>query len=359
MHLQTIKIFLDTLELPTIQQPLSQVAKIKLIETTKNSIEITLLFSIPIADIQAIFRTFIHESLSKQYSTIHFILKIEQKITAHAVQPSLKTLPNIQNIIAIASGKGGVGKSTTTVNLALALQQAGANTGILDADIYGPNQPHMLGSTELPKRHDQHFLPVERYGLQTMSIGYLIDVEQPMAWRGPMVSKALQQLLFETDWPKLDYLLIDMPPGTGDIQLTLAQKIPVSGSVIITTPQDIALLDARKGLEMFLKVNVNVLGIIENMSTHICSNCGHQEPLFGEQGAERLAKTCQVPMLGQLPLDISIRQAVDIGKPTVYSQPHSELASLYIKIARNMAIELNKQKRDYSQHFPDIQVSPK
>ncbi|MEX2353703.1 MAG: iron-sulfur cluster carrier protein ApbC, partial [Gammaproteobacteria bacterium] len=245
-------------------------------------------------------------------------------ITSHAVQKGVKPLANVKNTIAIASGKGGVGKSTTAVNLALALQAEGAKVGILDADIYGPSQPRMLGCHKKPESTDGKKLePNVSYHLQSMSIGYLIDEETPMIWRGPMVTSALEQMLADTNWQDLDYLIIDLPPGTGDIQLTLCQKIPVSGAIIVTTPQDIALLDARKALKMFQKVEVSVLGIVENMSTHICSNCGHEEHIFGAGGGESMAKQYGVELLGSLPLDIAIREGVDNGKPTVAIAPDS------------------------------------
>ncbi len=243
-------------------------------------------------------------------------------------------IPNIKQIIAVASGKGGVGKSTTAVNLALALSKQGHRVGILDADIHGPNQPAMLGVKDRPDvQQGNKLLPVEAHGLQSMSIGYLMDATTPMIWRGPMVSKALQQLLFETAWGELDYLIIDLPPGTGDVQLTMVQKIPVTGAVIVTTPQDIALLDARKGLEMFRKVGVPVLGIIENMSTHICSECGHEDPIFASGGAKRLAGEVNAKLLGQLPLDRRIREHADAGRPTVVAEPDGELAKLYLAVA--------------------------
>ncbi len=322
----------------------------------KRLLHVRLDFNWPITDCHDVLHEKILLQLSSEFTDYQFDITLNQSINAHAVQANLKRLPQIKNIIAVASGKGGVGKSTTTVNLALALKHMGARVGILDADIYGPNQPHMLGTTALPTRNGDLFVPVEQYGLYSMSIGYLIDAEKPMVWRGPMVSKALQQLLFDTDWPELDYLLIDMPPGTGDIPLTLAQKIPVSGAVIVSTPQDIALLDARKGLEMFRKVNINLLGVIENMALHICSNCGHKEALFGEQGADALAAAGDVPLLGRMPLNIHIRQDVDQGKPTVVADPSSELSALYIDVARNMAMELAKQKRDYRSCFGDVLV---
>ena len=284
-------------------------------------------------------------------------INISVKISGHAVQKGVKTLDNVKNTIAVASGKGGVGKSTTAVNLALALHAEGARVGILDADIYGPSQPRMLGSAGRPDSKDGKSLePVVAYEVQSMSIGYLIDEETPMIWRGPMVTSALEQLLNDTNWHDLDYLVIDLPPGTGDIQLTLCQKIPVSGALIVTTPQDIALLDARKALKMFEKVGVPVLGIIENMSTHICSNCGHEEPIFGKGGAEQMARQYNLDVLGALPLDITIREGVDDGKPTVAMQPDSEISSIYRQIARRTAARLSQRARDYSGVFPRIVI---
>ncbi|WP_006787012.1 iron-sulfur cluster carrier protein ApbC [Thiorhodospira sibirica] len=279
------------------------------------------------------------------------------KIATHAVQQNLKPLGHIKNIIAVASGKGGVGKSTTAVNLALALSLEGARVGLLDADIYGPSQPRMLGITDKPETKDGRSLePLENYGIQAMSIGFLIDEDTPMIWRGPMVTQALEQLLRETNWQDLDYLVIDLPPGTGDIQLTLAQKIPVSGAVIVTTPQDIALLDARKGLKMFEKVEVPVLGIVENMSIHICSECGHESFLFGQGGGERMAQEYEVSFLGSLPLDISIREQADSGKPSVVADPQGRVAQIYREIARRTAARLALQGKDYSARFPNIVI---
>lgn len=269
----------------------------------------------------------------------------------------MNPLPNIKNIIAVASGKGGVGKSTTAVNLALAFSQQGARAGILDADIYGPSQPLMLGVTTRPDIKDKKILlPVMAHGIQSMSIGYLIDETSPMAWRGPMVSMALQQLLKDTQWNNLDYLVIDLPPGTGDIQLTLAQKIPVTGAVIVTTPQDLALLDARRAYEMFRKVNVPVLGIIENMSIHICSECGHQESIFGAGGGAQMAKQYAIDLLGQLPLDIQIREQADSGKPTVIAAPNSANALLYRDIAKRVMAKLALQGQNESGKFPTIVI---
>lgn len=284
-------------------------------------------------------------------------VKLTSKIESHSVQKGVKPLPGIKNIIAVASGKGGVGKSTVAVNLALSLAVEGAAVGILDADIYGPSQPRMLGVNRKPESKDGRSLePIEAHGLQSMSIGYLIDAETPMIWRGPMVTQALEQLLKDTNWKELDYLIIDLPPGTGDTQLTLAQKVPVSGAVIVTTPQEIALLDARKGLKMFEKVEVPVLGVVENMSTHICSHCGHEEHIFGEGGGRRMALESEVAFLGALPLDTRIRAETDAGKPTVVAEPESRIARLYRDIARRAAARLSLQKKDYAGKFPNIVI---
>ncbi|KXX65011.1 iron-sulfur cluster carrier protein ApbC [Marichromatium gracile] len=284
-------------------------------------------------------------------------VEVVSEIKAHAVQKSLKPIDNVKNIIAVASGKGGVGKSTTAVNLALALAAEGAKVGLLDADIYGPSQPRMLGITGQPESRDGNTLePMQRYGLQAMSIGFLIDEETPMIWRGPMVTQALEQLLKDTNWSALDYLVIDLPPGTGDTQLTLAQKVPVSGALIVTTPQDIALLDARKGLKMFQKVEVPVLGIVENMSMHICSKCGHEEHIFGEGGGQAMSEQYGVELLGALPLDIAIREQADGGKPTVVAAPESRSAEIYREIARKTAAKLSLQAKDYAAKFPRIVI---
>jgi ATP-binding protein involved in chromosome partitioning len=284
-------------------------------------------------------------------------VEVTVKIISHAVQQALKPLPQIKNIIAVASGKGGVGKSTTAVNLALALASEGANVGILDADIYGPSIPTMLGLSGYPESKDNKtMMPKVSYGVQTNSIGYLIDAAQPMIWRGPMVTNALQQLLNDTNWSDLDYLVIDLPPGTGDIQLTLAQQIPVSGAIIVTTPQDIALIDAQRGLGMFQKVNVPVLGVVENMSMHICSNCGHEEAIFGEGGGIAMAEKNQIDFLGSLPLDINIRKYADGGRPTVVADPEGRPAQIYKEIARKAAAKLALAAKDFSSKFPKIVV---
>ncbi|RTZ65609.1 MAG: iron-sulfur cluster carrier protein ApbC [Aquificaceae bacterium] len=282
---------------------------------------------------------------------------VEQRISAHSVQKSLKRIEGIKNIIAVASGKGGVGKSTTSANLALALVADGATVGILDADIYGPSQPRMLGMSGSPESKDGKTLePMENYGLKAMSIGFLVEEDTPMIWRGPMVTQALEQLLNDTNWGDLDYLIVDLPPGTGDTQLTLSQKIPVSGAVIVTTPQDIALLDARKGLKMFEKVEVPVLGVVENMSIHICSECGNAEHIFGEGGGQRMADEHDVDFLGALPLDMSIREQADSGNPSVVSDPDGKVAELYKDISRAMTSRLASQAKDYSTKFPNIVI---
>ncbi len=282
---------------------------------------------------------------------------VRSKIVSHAVQRGVKLVPEVKNIIAIASGKGGVGKSTTAVNLALGLAAEGASVGMLDADIYGPSQPTMLGITGRPESRDGKSLePMTGHGIQASSIGFLIDVDTPMVWRGPMVTQALEQLLKDTRWRALDYLVVDLPPGTGDIQLTLAQKVPVTGAVIVTTPQDIALIDARKGLKMFEKVGIPILGIVENMSIHICSNCGHEESIFGSGGAERMCKDYGAEFLGALPLDMSIREQADSGKPTVVSDPDGRVAEIYRRIARRVAVKIGELQKDMSGKFPNIVI---
>ena len=282
---------------------------------------------------------------------------VHSKIVAHTAQRGVKLLANVKNIIAVASGKGGVGKSTTAVNLALALAAEGAQVGILDADIYGPSQPMMMGITGRPETNDGKTMePMENHGLQVSSIGFMIDPDEPMVWRGPIVTQALQQLLEQTNWRDLDYLIVDMPPGTGDIQLTLSQKVPVTGAVIVTTPQDIALLDARKGLKMFEKVGIPILGIVENMSMHICSNCGHAEPVFGEGGGQKMCAEYGVDFLGALPLTMSIREQTDSGMPTVVADPDGPVAAIYRDIARRVAVKVAEKARDMSGKFPNIVI---
>lgn len=286
-------------------------------------------------------------------------ITVRSQITSHAAQRGVPLLPGVKNVIAVASGKGGVGKSTTAVNLALALQAEGARVGILDADIYGPSQPLMLGlQGQRPETPDGKSLqPIVNYGIQTMSIGYLVDADQAMVWRGPMVSQALQQLLNDTHWDNLDYLVIDMPPGTGDIQLTLSQRVPIAGAVIVTTPQDIALIDARKGVKMFEKVGVPLLGLVENMAVHVCSQCGHAEHIFGEGGGRRMAADYGMAYLGALPLALDIRLQADGGTPTVAAAPEGAHAALYRDIAQRVAVALAERGKDYSARFPSITVS--
>lgn len=282
----------------------------------------------------------------------------ETNIRRHAIKPSLKPHPEIKNVIVVASGKGGVGKSTTTVNLALALKHQGLNVGILDADIYGPSQPLMLGlQGEHPTKEGEGIPPLETFGIQSMSLGYLLQNESlPMVWRGPMATRALSQLFFDTRWKNLDYLLIDMPPGTGDIPLTVVQKIPVSAAVVVTTPQDIALLDARKACRMFNKVNIPVLGVVENMSIYECPNCQHQAPLFGHGGGEKLAKEYNVDLLGHLPLTLDIREKTDEGKPDQLFENHKIIGERYHRIASKMTATLSLQKKDYSAAFKQVVV---
>ena len=285
-------------------------------------------------------------------------VNIVTKIIAHSVQRGVQLLPGVKNIVAVASGKGGVGKSTTAVNLALALAAEGANVGLLDADIYGPSQPLMTNTSGKPESLDGKLMePKRSMGLQINSIGFLVDEEQAMIWRGPMASQALEQLIMQTRWQDLDYLVVDMPPGTGDIQLTMSQKVPLTGAVIVTTPQDIALLDAKKGINMFQKVNVPILGLVENMAVHICSNCGHAEHIFGEDGGKRIAKEYDMEYLGALPLSMSIRQQADSGKPTVVADPDGEIANIYKSIARSVAVKIAQQSKDFSTKFPTISIS--
>ena len=283
---------------------------------------------------------------------------ITTKIVPHAVQRGVQLLPNVKNIVAVASGKGGVGKSTTAVNLALALAAEGASVGLLDADIYGPSLPMMMGVAGKPESKDGKTMePLENFGVQVMSIGFLVEADQAMVWRGPMATQALDQLLRQTNWRELDYLIVDMPPGTGDIQLSLSQRVPLTGAVIVTTPQDIALIDARKGIRMFEKVSVPILGIVENMAVHVCENCGHVEHIFGADGGRKMAAEYKVDYLGALPLKLSIREQADGGTPTVVADPGGEIAGMYRAVARKLAVKIADRSKDFSARFPTITVS--
>lgn len=350
---EALKTYID----PYLEADLVSTKTVKTITVDGGNVSIDILYGFPVNG----YIKELTEKLTEKVKAVDGVkdvtINVAHKVASHAVQKGVNMIPGVKNIIAVASGKGGVGKSTTSVNLALALAAEGATVGILDADIYGPSQPRMLGISAQPESADGKSMePLNNYGVQSMSIGYLIDEETPMIWRGPMVTQALEQLLKDTKWKDVDYLIIDLPPGTGDIQLTLAQKVPVTGAVIVTTPQDIALLDARKGLKMFEKVEVPVLGIVENMSIHICSECGHAEHIFGTGGGERMAAESDVDMLGALPLDMSIRIGTDEGKPTVVADPDGAVAKIYRDIARRVAAKLSQKTKDHSSAFPNIVI---
>jgi ATP-binding protein involved in chromosome partitioning len=353
-----VKNFLNSIELPGIARKIGEVGRVLECNAADERISAHIELAFPAAGAHESYRQAIASALvangDKRASDIRF----STQIVAHGVQRNLKPLAEIRNVIAVASGKGGFGKSTVAANLALALAADGATVGVLDADIYGPSQPHMLGvAGKQPTSIDGKTMqPMLAHGLQVMSIGFLVDPDQPMVWRGPMVTSALNQLLQQTTWHDLDYLIVDMPPGTGDIQLTLSQQVPVSGAVIVTTPQDIALLDARKGLAMFRKVSVPVLGVIENMSTHVCSECGHTEAIFGTGGGQKMAADFDVQLLAALPLDARIREQTDSGKPTVIADPESAAAQEYFAAARRMTSILALQGKDYSSKFPKIVI---
>lgn len=329
----------------------------KNIRINGNNVSLDIVLGYPAKSVMGTVKTLVENHLKTIDGVGTITVNIGSRIVAHKTQQGVTLLPNVKNIIAVASGKGGVGKSTTSVNIALALAAEGASVGLLDADIYGPSQPQMLGISGRPESTDGKSMePMQAHGIQAMSIGFLVDIDTPMVWRGPMVTGALEQLLRDTKWKDLDYLVIDLPPGTGDIQLTLAQKIPVTGAIIVTTPQDIALLDARRGLKMFEKVGIPILGIVENMSTHICSNCGHEEHIFGAGGGELMAKDYHVDLLGSLPLDINIRMQADGGKPTVIAEPDSKIANIYKEIARKAAVKIANAALDHSTKFPNIVI---
>jgi len=332
---------------------------VKNIKVDGNNVTLDILLGYPAKSVWSEIKAMVEGQLKSALPGVGKVeANVSSKVVPHAVQRGVKLVDGVKNIIAVASGKGGVGKSTTAVNLALALAAEGARVGMLDADIYGPSQPTMLGISGQPQSADGKTMnPMESHGLQAMSIGFLISGDDtPMVWRGPMVTQALEQLLHQTKWDNLDYLVVDLPPGTGDIQLTLAQKVPVTGAIIVTTPQDIALMDARKGLKMFEKVGIKIVGIVENMSTHICSKCGHEEHIFGAGGGEKMCADYDVEFLGGLPLDISIREQADSGKPTVVADPDGNIAKVYKQIARRIAVKVADMAQDHTAAFPKIVV---
>lgn len=342
---------------PYLEKDLVSAKCVKNIAIDGNGITVDVVLGFPAAGIKDQLAATVKKMAESVEGVDSATVNVSWKIAAHTAQKGVKHHQNIKNMIAVASGKGGVGKSTTAVNLALALSAEGAKVGLLDADIYGPSQPRMLGVSGQPDSKDGKSLePMISYHIEAMSIGFLVDEETPMIWRGPMVTQALQQLLADTNWGELDYLIIDLPPGTGDIQLTLAQQVPVSGAIIVTTPQDIALLDARKGLKMFEKVEVPVLGIVENMSIHICSKCGHEEHIFGKGGGQKMAEKHGVNFLGALPLDIRIRKETDGGKPTVVAEPDCRISQIYREIARRTTAKLSLQTKDHAAKFPQIVI---
>lgn len=329
----------------------------KSITVDGNNVSVDILLGYPAKSQLLSIKKMVEDKLKTLPEVGQVSVNVRFNIVSHGVQKGVKLIPGIKNIIAVASGKGGVGKSTTAVNLALALAAEGANVGILDADIYGPSQPMMLGIKGRPESQDGKTLePMMGHNIQAMSIGFMIDTDTPMVWRGPMVTQALEQLLADTNWKDVDYLVVDMPPGTGDVQLTLAQKVPVTGAVIVTTPQDIALIDARKGLKMFEKVGIPILGVVENMALHICTNCGHEERIFGRGGGERMCADYGVEFLGGLPLDIQIREQTDSGTPTVVASPDSRVAEIYREIARRVAVKIGEFAVDHTSKFPSIVI---
>ncbi|HEY5717320.1 MAG TPA: iron-sulfur cluster carrier protein ApbC [Motiliproteus sp.] len=353
-----IESLLGSYRVPYIGQTLSECKALKGSAVEGGVLRLQLQFGLPVVSLVERLKAELEPQLLAMAGVEAVEWQVGSKIVAHQAQKNMKSMAQVRNIVAVASGKGGVGKSTTTVNLALALAAEGARVGILDADIYGPSQGLLLGigPGQRPITEDNMMRPITAYGVQAMSMSFLIDEDQPMVWRGPMVSGALQQLLTQTGWEDVDYLFVDMPPGTGDIQLTLSQKVPVTGAVIVTTPQDIALLDARKGIEMFRKVEIPVLGIVENMSLHICSQCGHSEPIFGEGGGQKIAAAYDTDLLGKLPLTLAIRQQADAGAPIVASDPDSDVARYYRDIALEIAARLARRGKNYANLFPEIVV---
>ena len=358
MNIPAIRTALEAVQIPKTGRTPGGEKAVQAVEERSDGLYITLQFGFPVNHIGAELANRVQEAVIGITGDAHIHLSIDTVIGTHKVQPGVATIKGVKNIIAVASGKGGVGKSTTTANLATAMARMGARVGVLDADLYGPSQPTMLGVQDRkPDQQNQKLIPVEAdSGIQVMSIGFLVDTDQAVVWRGPMVSQALQQLMFQSEWDDVDYLFIDLPPGTGDIQLTLSQKIPVTGSVVVTTPQDIALIDARKAVDMFNKVNIPILGVLENMSVHICSNCGHAEAIFGSEGGKNLAGRLNVPLLGQLPLSLPVREAMDSGSAKQLLEDNPAIAEIYTDAAFQIALAIADKGKDFSSRFPKIVV---
>ena len=354
----TLRAAVEAVAIPHSSLTIGSSHALQAIEQTASGLQIELCFGFPVGHIADRLKQNIAAALAQAGCTQNVQTNIRSEITARKVQPGVRTISGVKNIIAVASGKGGVGKSTTTANLAAAMARMGARVGVLDADLYGPSQPTMLGVPESkPQQENKHFIPVRSAeGIQVMSIGFLVDTDQAVVWRGPMVSQALQQLLFQSEWDNVDYLFVDLPPGTGDIQLTLSQKIPVTGAIVVTTPQDIALIDARKAVDMFGKVNIPIFGVLENMSVHICSHCGHHEPIFGQDGGKALAERLGVPLLGQLPLSLPVREAMDSGSAAQMQAAHPAIAQIYTEAAWQTALAVAAKGKDFSNRFPQIVV---
>lgn len=355
---ETLRAAVEAVALPHSELTICSSQALQSLSQTEHGLSIDLGFGFPVGHIAEQLKQSIAAALSAAGCTQTPDISLRHQITTHKVQPGVRTISGVKNIIAVASGKGGVGKSTTAANLAVALNRMGARVGILDADLYGPSQPTMLGvPASKPQQENKHFLPVRSAdGIQVMSIGFLVDTDQAVVWRGPMVSQALQQLLFQSEWDDVDYLFVDLPPGTGDIQLTLSQKIPVTGSIVVTTPQDIALIDARKAVDMFGKVNIPIFGVLENMSVHICSRCGHHEPIFGQDGGKELAERLGVPLLGQLPLSLPLREAMDQGSAAAMQAANPAIAQIYTDAAWQIALAVAAKGKDFSSRFPQIVV---
>ena len=354
---QSLRTLLMAWRDPYIDRTLGEIGAIQHLESSPAEIRLGLRLPVPVGGYQSDLRQLLGGALQRSGFAQELSLDLATAIPSHAVQRPLKPLSGIRNIVAVGSAKGGVGKSTVAAQLACSWAAMGARVGLLDADVYGPSQPTMFGVAGVkPETGGKQILPVAAHGVKLMSIGFLVDQGQPVIWRGPMVTQALTQLLTETRWGELDYLVLDLPPGTGDLQLTLAQKVPVAGSVVVTTPQDIAVADARKGIAMFEKVSVAVLGVVENMSTHVCSHCGHEDAIFGTGGGERLAAERHVALLGRLPLDTRIRVGADAGQPAVLAAPGSPGAQAWIELARHTAGALARRPRDRGGSFPNVVV---